>query len=315
MRLVLHRAGLAVLIALGLMASVAEAARAHVVQRGETLTSIAEKYDLNVAVLARANRLHDQDLLRRGQKLQIPVVTTTFLAHRVSRGDSLAQIAKRYRSSVADIRAHNELTDPDQIVVGQVLIIPVEPGARPPTVNPRAASPAPRPARPDPARQLPAPIQSAIGGAAVRAGAWRNIVIHHSGTAEGSGQGMDRYHREERHMENGLAYHFVIGNGNGMDDGEIYVGARWTKQLPGGHLAIEALNQISLGICLVGDFEKKAPTRRQLDSLEALIRALTTKTGLAVSAVTSHRLIHPRHTRCPGRYFPMDGFLARLKKP
>jgi LysM repeat protein len=294
-------AALMVMFALVLVTSFAGAAHSHVVQRGETLTSIAEKYDLHVAVLARANKLHDQDLLRRGQKLQIPVVTTTFLAHRVGRGDSLALIANRYRSSVADIRAHNELVDPDHIVVGQVLIIPVEPGAR----N----------ARPDPARQLPASIQMAIDGTTVRPGAWRHIVIHHSGTDEGSGRGMDRYHREERHMENGLAYHFVIGNGNGMDDGEIYVGGRWLKQLPGGHLAIEALNEISLGICLVGDFEKKAPTRRQLDSLEALIRALGARTGLGVSAVTSHRLIHPRHTQCPGRYFPMDGFLARLKKP
>ena len=44
-------------------------------------------------------------------------------------------------------------------------------------------------------------------------------------------KGMDRYHRDERHMEHGLAYHFVIGNGNGMGDGEIGVGQRWIEDL------------------------------------------------------------------------------------
>jgi len=294
-----------VLLALG--TGTAFAARTHVVQRGETLTSIAAKYEIDLATLARANKLADRDVLRRGQKLIIPVDAATFIEHRVRKGDSLALIAKRYRCTVADLRAHNSFDDPDLIVVGQTLRIPVAGGSRP------AATPAPK--APDPARQLPAHVQAVITGTRVQPGTWKHLVIHHSATNEGSGKGMDRYHREERHMENGLAYHFVIGNGNGMRDGEIFVGARWSKQLPGGHLAIEALNQVSLGICLVGDFEKKAPTRRQLDSLEALIRALEAKTGLKDGAVTTHRVIHPHHTKCPGKYFPFEAFLQRLQKP
>ena len=31
--------------------------------------------------------------------------------------------------------------------------------------------------------------------------------------------------------------------------------------------------------------------------------------------VTSHRKIHPKHTKCPGRHFPLNAFLNRLKKP
>lgn len=293
------------------VAAEAQAARVHVVKRGETLTSIAERYGVAVATLARANKLRDQDLLRRGQKLQIPASPATFVTHRVVRGDSLASIAKRYRCSIADLRAHNELTDPDRIIVGQTLRIPIAAGSgRPPTAGSATSSPAPTSGP-----RLPATVQTAIDGTVTRPGTWQHLVIHHSATNEGSGKGMDRYHREERHMENGLAYHFVIGNGRGMGDGEIYVGARWTKQLPGGHLAIEALNQISLGICLVGDFEKRAPTRKQLDSLEALLRALRQKTGVPLSAVTSHRRIHPNHTKCPGRHFPLEAFVERLKRP
>ncbi len=284
----------------------------HVVQRGETLTAIAARYGLDIGTLARANKLRDQDVLRRGQKLQIPVATAIFVEHRVTRGESLVTIARRYRCSVADLRAHNAFADPDHIVIGQVLKIPITSGGAKGSTPP--ASDAAR-SRTETGPKVPAEVQAAIDATKVRTSAWQNIVIHHSATAEGSGKGMDRYHREERHMENGLAYHFVIGNGRGMRDGEIYVGARWTKQLPGGHLAIEALNQISLVICLVGDFEKRAPTRKQLDSLEALIRALQKKTAPKPASVTSHRKIHPQHTKCPGKHFPLDAFLQRLKRP
>lgn len=293
-----------------------EAARTHVVQRGETLSSIATKYGLTVKELARANRLRDADLVRRGQKLEIPEKPGAFIEHPVTAGESLASIAARYRVSVADIRAHNELRNPNHITVGQVLRVP---GSAPPLENPAPPSkvPAPR-AKPDPAARDPRlvvarDVQQHIDGVRMAAGRWKHIVIHHSATTVGSATGMDRYHREERHMENGLAYHFVIGNGRGMEDGAIAVGRRWKEQLDGGHLAIPALNASSIGICLVGDFQKQRPTRRQLDSLEALVRALMRKTRLNANAVTTHSAIHPAHTKCPGKYFPTESFAKRLK--
>jgi N-acetyl-anhydromuramyl-L-alanine amidase AmpD len=115
---------------------------------------------------------------------------------------------------------------------------------------------------------------------------------------------MDRYHREQRHMENGLAYHFVIGNGHGMPDGEVAIGRRWKNQLDGGHLASESLNKIALGICLVGNFDKDEPTAKQLKSLRALIDALLERCSLPRTAVKTHQQINPLYTRCPGRHFP-----------
>ena len=154
---------------------------------------------------------------------------------------------------------------------------------------------------------------AAIQSARVKSGRWKNIVVHHSGTRVGSGKGMDRYHREERHMENGLAYHFVIGNGRGMTDGSIFVGRRWNEQLDGGHVASADLNQISIGICLVGDFQNHPPSRKQMESLEALVRALMSRTGLDYRAFTTHRLIHPKHTLCPGKHFPTEHFRQLLR--
>ena len=123
---------------------------------------------------------------------------------------------------------------------------------------------------------------------------------------------MDRYHREERKMKNGLAYHFVIGNGKGMKEGEIGIGPRWKKQISGGHLASEKLNQVSIGICLVGNFENRTPSSTQLKSLEALLNDLLDRTRLSASAVRTHRAINNRPTRCPGRKFPIALVKSKL---
>ena len=110
-------------------------------------------------------------------------------------------------------------------------------------------------------------------------------------------------------MEHGLAYHFVIGNGRGMRDGEVAVGERWRKQLNGGHLASTAQNSYSIGICLVGNFDKTKPTAAQMRSLSALCKALMKRCNLATSAVKTHREINVVGTRCPGRHFPAKTFL------
>ena len=227
----------------------------------------------------------------------------------VKRGDSLYTIARSYGISSALLADYNGLNRSYHVYAGERLRIPVPAGAKPVTPAPAAA---PRtPARP----ALPRAIQRAIDKAPVRAGRWKYIVIHHSGVNTGTPKSMDQYHREVRQMENGLAYHFVIGNGSGMGDGEISVGHRWTAQLAGGHLASEAQNEVALGICLVGNFDEHAPSAKELVNLRALIEALLVRCKLSPSAVKTHQQINIVHTRCPGAKFPTDSFLASLKSP
>lgn len=288
--------------------------RTHTVMRGETLSGIAASYGVTVRDLRRKNHLRNADLLQPGQKLFIPAGATAFIEHRVAKGESLGSIASRYKVAVADIRASNTLKNPNLIQPGQVLRIPASDTAMDGQSTATAsAQTRPKPAA-DPRRTLPNAIQAAIDSAKVKRGRWKYIVIHHSAMNVGSAKGMDRYHREERHMENGLAYHFVIGNGNGMREGAIYVGRRWNEQLNGGHLAIEKLNATSIGICLVGNFEKGSPSKKQLDVLEALVRALQKKTRIPDKRVTTHKKIHPGHTQCPGKHFPINTFAKRLKE-
>lgn len=114
-------------------------------------------------------------------------------------------------------------------------------------------------------------------------------------------------------MRNGLAYHFVIGNGTSSGDGLIEVGDRWRRQINGGHVHSDYLNNISLGICLVGDFNRDQPTRAQLESCEELIRYLRErcgKIGMHNIAVRPHREMNPPRwaTDCPGDDFPYSWF-------
>ena len=156
-------------------------------------------------------------------------------------------------------------------------------------------------------------MSAAIQNESVRAGRWKYIVIHHSAVDEGTMKGMDDYHRKQRHMEHGLAYHFVIGNGNGMKDGEIGVGNRWKQQLDGGHLRSESQNKVALGICLVGNFDAHPPTAKQMQSLNALVRALMNRCGVPAKSVKTHQQINIIGTRCPGSRFPSKTFLRDLR--
>src|SRR5207248_1775534 len=122
-------------------------------------------------------------------------------------------------------------------------------------------------------------IREAIDRAPVARHRWRYIVVHNSGTRQGNARIFDYYHRHTRKMPNGLAYHFVIGNGTSSGNGEIEIGDRWKRQINGGHVHSDYLNNIALGICLVGDFNRDQPTRQQLDAVDELIRYLRIRVG------------------------------------
>lgn len=274
-------------------------AGSYVVRKGDTLTKIAQRHDLAVTALAEANRMSLKDVIRPGQTLTIPDArpptgqTKPDRMVVVKRNDSLTLIARVNGVEVQDLANANGISLKETIHPGQRLKIPSGP----------VAAPVP---------DLAYEVQRAIDRGPVRKGRWKHIVVHHSATAVGSAKGMDNYHRTKRHMENGLAYHFVIGNGRGMKDGEVVVGKRWTKQLHGGHLSSESLNQVSIGICLVGNFNNTKPTRKQIDSLEALLESLMKRCRLQARSIQTHKQIHPKHTECPGKHFDLNAVKRRL---
>jgi hypothetical protein len=162
-------------------------------------------------------------------------------------------------------------------------------------------------------RYLSRSVRSEIDRAPVMRRRWQFIIVHNSGTRQGSARVFDYYHRRVRRMQNGLAYHFVIGNGTSTGDGEIEVGDRWRRQINGGHVHSDYLNNIALGICLVGDFNRSRPTSRQLEACEELIRYLRKRCGKIDgrdAVVRPHREVNPPRwaTDCPGDAFPYQWF-------
>jgi outer membrane biosynthesis protein TonB len=162
-------------------------------------------------------------------------------------------------------------------------------------------------------RYLSRSVRSEIDRARVLRRRWQYIVVHNSGTRQGNARIFDYYHRHVRRMTNGLAYHFVIGNGTSSDNGEIEIGDRWRRQINGGHVHSDYLNNIALGICLVGDFNRDQPTRVQLEACEELIRYLRLRCGKIdahYAIVRPHREMNPPRwaTDCPGDSFPYSWF-------
>lgn len=103
----------------------------YVVQKGDTLYSIALKYNTTPTAIINKNNL-TSNVLSVGQVLSIPddvestgepdgfVATNTYI---VQRGDSLYSISRAYGVSINDLKSANNLTS-DILTIGQVLTIP-----------------------------------------------------------------------------------------------------------------------------------------------------------------------------------------------
>lgn len=144
---------------------------------------------------------------------------------------------------------------------------------------------------------------------------WKYIVIHHSATRVGNACIMDRYHKNKRHMKNGLAYHFVIDNGTcGKRDGQVEEGKRWKLQLWGGHVRQQWLNNSGIGICLVGNFDKQTVSKKQFAALRKLVAKLSRTYGIPISCIKGHKDFRGEKTVCPGKRFPMSRLKKSLKK-
>ena len=192
----------------------------------------------------------------------------------VQRGDTLTAIGRRHEISVRQLKLWNGLTS-DLILIGQKLFL------KPSYKN------------------LPL---NEITRPQVNISKWRHIIVHHSATASGSAKNFDTAHRQ-RGMKNGLAYHFVIGNGSNSSDGKVEVGSRWVQQLKGGHVRSEAHNANSIGICLVGNFETSKPSRKQTSALIELTDYLMNRMLRGRPKLMAHKELEK--TLCPGRHFPL----------
>ena len=95
----------------------------YVVKKGDTLYSIARKYNTSVDNLKSINNI-TTDSLAIGQIIKLPSTSSTASdTYIVKKGDSLYSIARTYNTSVDKLKEINNLTS-NALAIGQVLKLP-----------------------------------------------------------------------------------------------------------------------------------------------------------------------------------------------
>lgn len=205
------------------------------------------------------------------------------ITHEVAPLETIWRISRMYDVPEETILAANGLKPGESIYIGQKLVIP---GAR--------------------ALRNIVPLYPSTR--------WKYIIVHHTATDVGKALLVHRSH-EDRGFWNGIGYHFLIDNGSlGKGDGQIEVAPRWIKQQSGAHCKAGGMNEMAIGVALVGNFNTDLPTLKQLDSLTYLLNTLCRQYGIAPKHIMGHRDVPGAATDCPGKRFPWSTVRAMLRR-
>lgn len=94
----------------------------YIVEEGDNLSSIADKFGISLNTLLWANNLTKGSVLKVGQELIILPVSGVL--HHVKSGDTIGAIALKYKANTEEIVAFNKLSGEADIYVGDIIIIP-----------------------------------------------------------------------------------------------------------------------------------------------------------------------------------------------
>lgn len=126
----------------------------YTVQDGDTISSIAHHFGLNVTTILWANGLSVKSTIHPGATLTIlPVDGVTY---KIAKGDTLSRIAQKYSVDSNDILQANALADADALRLGQTLIIPGGVQQAAPTVAKRPVASVGAIFAPSPSSSVPA---------------------------------------------------------------------------------------------------------------------------------------------------------------
>ena len=113
----------------------------YTVADGDTLWSVAKKFDVTTNTIKWTNNLPDENSIKPGQTLQILPISGTL--HKVAPSDDLNKVAAKYSASVPQIIEENGLID-ENLQEGQILIIPGGSVWEPPKPEPKPQPQAPQ---------------------------------------------------------------------------------------------------------------------------------------------------------------------------
>lgn len=94
----------------------------YTIQDGDTLSTIAEKFDVSVNSILWSNESARMKILKPGDTLRIPPVSG--IVYNVEPNDTIDAIAVKYKIDKLDILAQNQLDASQELKIGQQLILP-----------------------------------------------------------------------------------------------------------------------------------------------------------------------------------------------
>jgi hypothetical protein len=134
--------------------------------------------------------------------------------------------------------------------------------------------------------------------------AWKYIYIHHSRSNTSNTNNITQSNGD-------LSDHFVIGNGDGLADGEVQMGQRWEEQQSAAAPTRGTkIDPACISICLVGDFDNAHPTPTQLRRLSQLVNAIQAHYRIPLNSVALGD--QSKSVAGIGRYFPVNSFHEQL---
>jgi N-acetylmuramoyl-L-alanine amidase len=134
--------------------------------------------------------------------------------------------------------------------------------------------------------------------------AWKYIYIHHSRSTTSNTNNITQSNGE-------LGDHFVIGNGDGLADGEVQMGQRWEEQQSAAPpTRATKIDPACISICLIGDFDSAHPTPTQLRRLSQLVNAIQAHYRIPLNSVALGD--QSESVAGIGRYFPVTAVREQL---
>ncbi len=101
----------------------------YTVQDGDTISTIAHRFSVNIGTILWNNNLTDRQYIRPGDVLKIPAASGILVT--VKKGDTLSRLAVKYDGDAAEIAKANQLSADGALTVGSELLIP---GGQPPAL-------------------------------------------------------------------------------------------------------------------------------------------------------------------------------------
>lgn len=97
----------------------------YVTRSGESLETIANKLNISLEKLQKANNLYYLGELRAGSEIILPDDSKAYFNYyTIEKGDSIYEIARRYNINPSLLAAMNGLKNEDYIYPGQEILIP-----------------------------------------------------------------------------------------------------------------------------------------------------------------------------------------------